>query len=120
MVLDFAQYSRREQDPKIKGNAGLHFTTSYVGFVLARGTPVRRVDLGPAAPIDQAVREWRAAIVQGQPSPAAGTLRHLVWEPMARAFPTSTRTVIIVPDGLRRVGLGGFPPRPPTDPCSRN
>ena len=94
------EYSRREQDPKIKGNAGLHFTTSYVGFVLARGRPVRRVDLGPAAAIDQAVREWRAAIVKGQPSAAAGTLRRLVWEPMARQFPTSTRTVVIVPDGF--------------------
>ena len=32
------------------------WTPSYVGFVLAKGRPVRAVDLGPAAPIDEAVR----------------------------------------------------------------
>ncbi len=99
-VLDFTRYSRREQDRAVTGNAGLRFTTSYVGFVLARGTPVRCVDLGPAAAIDGAVQEWREAIVQGQASAAAGTLRRLVWEPMARHLPVATRTVLLVPDGL--------------------
>jgi hypothetical protein len=26
----------------------------------------------------------------------------------------------LIPQLDRRVGLGGFPPRPPTDPCSRD
>ena len=41
VVLDFVEYTRREQDPRTKGNAGLRFTPSYAGFVLAKGRPVR-------------------------------------------------------------------------------
>ncbi len=100
VLLDFAQYTHRQQDPKVKGDAGLRYIISYVGFVLAKGRPIQRLDLGPARPINEAVQQWRAAIVQRRTSPAADTLRHLVWEPMARHLPAKTRTVIIVPDGL--------------------
>ena len=100
VLLDLARYTRREQDPKIQGDAGLRYTISYVGFVLATGRPIQRLDLGPAATINQAVQEWRAAIVQRRTSPAVETLRHLVWEPMARVLPADARMLIIVPDGL--------------------
>ena len=100
VLLDFVQYGRREQDPRKKGNAGLRSTPSYAGFVLTKGRPVERLDLGPAAAINDAVQEWRAAIVKGRTSPAALTLRRLVWEPVARHLPAQTSTVIIVPDGL--------------------
>ncbi len=89
---------------------------SYVGFVLARGQPVRQVDLGPAQPIDDAVRPWRHAIDAGQASPAAETLRRLVWEPLARHFPPGTTTVILAPDWrLDRRPLGGLARRPARD-----
>jgi len=100
VLLDFVQYTRREQAPNIKGDAGLRFTPSYVGFVLAKGSPVQRLDLGPAAAINDAVQQWRAAIVNPRTSPAADKLRRLVWEPIARRLPAKTNTVIIVPDGL--------------------
>jgi CHAT domain-containing protein/tetratricopeptide (TPR) repeat protein len=100
VLLDFVQYTRREQDPRKKGNAGLRFTPSYAGFVLAKGRPVERLDLGPAAAINDAVKQWRAAIVEGRTSPAAHTLRRLVWEPIARRLPAETNTVVIAPDGL--------------------
>jgi len=58
------------------------------------------VDLGPALPIDDAVRQWREAIVALKPSAASATLRRLLWEPLARRFPAETGTVIIAPDGL--------------------
>ncbi len=100
VVLDFVQYTRREQDPTRKGDAGLRFTPSYAGFVLAKGRSIERLDLGPAAAINDAVKQWRAAILAGRTSPAAAALRRLVWEPIARCLPAATSTVVIVPDGL--------------------
>ena len=99
VVLDLVQFTRFEQDPQVKGKNGERRTPSYVGFVLARGRPVQRVDLGPAQPIDEAVAEWRKAIVARQPDAAAETLRRRVWEPLAQHIPSQTTTVIIAPDG---------------------
>jgi CHAT domain-containing protein len=100
VVLDLVAFNRSEQDPKLRGNKGWRLTPSYVGFVLAKGQPVRQVDLGPVQPIDQAVRAWRAAIVHRQASPAAEVVRRTVWEPLARHFPPGTMTVLMAPDGL--------------------
>ena len=101
IVLDLVQFTRFEQDPQVKGKNGERRTPSYVGFVLARGRPVRCVDLGPAQPIDEAVAQWRQAIVARQPGAgvAAEALRRRVWEPLARHLPPKTTTVIIAPDG---------------------
>ncbi len=57
------------------------------------------MDLGPAQPIDEAVAEWRKAIVARQRNAAAETLRRRVWEPLAQHIPSQTTTVIIAPDG---------------------
>jgi CHAT domain-containing protein/tetratricopeptide (TPR) repeat protein len=100
VVLDLVQFTRHEQDPQIKGKKGDRRTPSYVGFVLAKSEPVRQVDLGLVAPIDETVRAWRHAIERGQASPAAEVLRHRVWEPLAKHLPPGTTTVVIAPDWL--------------------
>ncbi len=99
VVLDLAYYVRIEEDPQIQGEKGERFTPSYIGFVLAKGRQVHAVDLGPAAPIDEAVGIWRSAIKERQASPAARTLRRLVWEPLARQFAPETTTVVLALDG---------------------
>jgi CHAT domain-containing protein/tetratricopeptide (TPR) repeat protein len=99
VVLDLVQFTRFEQDRQVKGKKGERRTPRYVGFVLARGRPVRRVDLGPAQPIDEAVARWRKAIVARRDDPAAEALRRQVWEPLAQHFPPNTATVLIAPDG---------------------
>jgi CHAT domain-containing protein/tetratricopeptide (TPR) repeat protein len=98
-VIDLVQFKRFEQDPQVKGAKGTRWPPGYVGFVLCKGRPVRMVDLGPAAPIDDAVSQWRQAIVHGQDSPAAADLRKLAWEPLARHLPKETTTVYLAPDG---------------------
>ncbi len=75
------------------------WTPSYIGYVLAKGRPVRAVDLGPAAPIDEAAKTWREAITRRQASPAAEIIRRLVWDPLARQFAPGTTTVVLVLDG---------------------
>jgi CHAT domain-containing protein/tetratricopeptide (TPR) repeat protein len=99
VVLDLIRFTRIEQDPQVKGRDGRRRTPSYAGFVLARGRPVRCVDLGPAQPIDEAVGRWREAIVARQPGAAAEALRLRVWDPMARHIPSRTDAIILVPDG---------------------
>jgi tetratricopeptide (TPR) repeat protein/CHAT domain-containing protein len=110
VVLDLVAFGRSEQDPKVRGEKGRRWTPGYLGFVLARGRPVRQVDLGPAGPIDEAVWAWRAAIVHRQASPAAEVVRRTVWEPLARHFPPGTTTVLIAPDwALTAVPWGALP-----------
>jgi CHAT domain-containing protein/Tfp pilus assembly protein PilF len=99
VVLDLANYTRLEQNPQIKRENGRRLTPSSIGFVLAKGRPVRAVDLGPTGRIDQAVETWREAIKARQASPAAAILRHLVWDRLAREFPPATTTVVLALDG---------------------
>jgi CHAT domain-containing protein len=99
VVLDLVRFTRFEQDSQVKGKKGKRWALGYVGFVLSKDQPVRMVDLGPARPIDDAVSQWRQAIVLGQDSPAVADLRRLIWEPLARHLPKGTTTVYIAPDG---------------------
>ena len=71
-VLDLLRFTRFEQDPQVKGKKGERRTPGYVGFVLSKGQPVRMVDLGPAQPIEDAVSQWRQAIVQRAGQPGRG------------------------------------------------
>jgi CHAT domain-containing protein len=100
VLLDLAWYQRAEQDPKVPGAAGERWTLCYVAFVLAKGEPIRRVELGAAAPIDAALGVWRRSLQAGQAvSPAADTLRRRLWRPLEESFPAGTRTVVVAPDG---------------------
>jgi CHAT domain-containing protein len=103
VFVDLLRYTFMEQDPKRPGKKGEKWTLCYVAFVLRRGQPLRRVELGEAAPIDKAVTEWwqeLAAWKAGRPEengPAA-TLRQLVWEPLVKHIPADTETVFLAPD----------------------
>jgi CHAT domain-containing protein/tetratricopeptide (TPR) repeat protein len=89
----------------------------YEAFVLtvaARppGYAVARVDLGPAAPIERAVRGWRDAIEgDGTASERSGAaaVRQLVWDKV-EPFLTGRHTVVVVPEGdLTRVPWAALP-----------
>jgi tetratricopeptide (TPR) repeat protein len=82
----------------------------YMGFVLAPGQPVRRVDLGEAEVIEDALEAWRQAIAQRRSHPAATVLRQRLWQPLARHFPAGTHTVYLAPDGpLSRLPWAALP-----------
>jgi CHAT domain-containing protein len=99
VLIDCLRYYRVEQDPEVRGKAGEKGTASYVAFVLRPGQPVRRVELGPAQPIEDAVHDWRQDVKAGKASTAAATLRKRVWEPLAEHLPADTDTVFLAPDG---------------------
>jgi CHAT domain-containing protein/Tfp pilus assembly protein PilF len=119
VFLDLLRYVRFEQDPKTPGKKGEKRTTCYAAFMLRPGQPVRRVELGEAAPIDQALREWRQAVLgwkKGRPEDRtrARALRERLWEPLAKQVPADTQVVFVAPDGpLTALPWAALPGRQP-------
>ena len=102
IVIDFLRYTRFKQDTEIPGKKGASNIPSYTAFVLQANHPVKRVELGDAATIDQAVTQWRTAIGKGQTTHAATELRKLVWEPLEKVFQSKSKelqTIYLCPDG---------------------
>jgi CHAT domain-containing protein len=113
VFIDCVWYVDFQQDPKVAGRAGERWTSRYAAFVLRPGQPAARVDLGPSAPIDRAIADWRADIKEGRPNPAA-TLRRLVWEALEPHLPAGTESVLLSPDGdLTRLPWAALPGRRP-------
>jgi CHAT domain-containing protein len=112
-VIDFLRYTYFEQDPKQPGARGEKRTARYLAFVVSR-QGAQRVELGPAAPIEDAVLRWREAITARLPggneaarrTHEAGlaqqgrALRALVWEPVEKRLPRETTAVYLAPDSL--------------------
>lgn len=72
----------------------------YLAFVTRRGRPVVRIDLGPAGPINDAVKRWREeclfATERASGDPAM-LIKELVWQPLASHL-TGCKTVLCSPD----------------------
>jgi CHAT domain-containing protein/tetratricopeptide (TPR) repeat protein len=111
VLIDCLRYTHFEQDPKQPGKKGEKGTVRYLAFVVSR-RDIQRVELGTAAAIDEAVRDWREAITAKLPGgndaartehesklarQAAG-LRRLLWEPVERRMPKGVATVYLAPD----------------------
>jgi CHAT domain-containing protein/tetratricopeptide (TPR) repeat protein len=108
--IDLAAYTRFGQDPQVKGVAGVQLVPSYVAFVVAPGREVRRVELGPAEPIDTAVRAWRRSVDTREADSAGDALRVLIWEPLAKQLPPEAKTLYLAPDGdLERLAWAALP-----------
>ncbi len=109
--VDLIRYVSFDQDPKVPGEKGLTRTPRYVAFVLRKGQPTRRVELGEAKRIEDALREWRREIADwrsGHPvaaSSAAQRLSAMLWQPLAKHIPSDTETIFLAPDA----GLTGLP-----------
>jgi CHAT domain-containing protein len=112
--LDLFRYLHIEQDPLVAGKEGQRRTACYAAFVVQAGRVVERVELGEAAPIDQALDAWRRAILEHKDSPAASRLRRLVWEPLEKQLAAGTEAVYLAPDGtLTRLPWAALPGRRP-------
>jgi tetratricopeptide (TPR) repeat protein/CHAT domain-containing protein len=115
VFIDLLRYIRFEQDADRPGRAGRRRTPSYVAFILAKGQPIHRVELGPANVIDEAVAAWRQALSRGDTGDSApALLREKLWQPLETALPAGTRAVLLVPDGeLTRLPWAALPGRRP-------
>jgi hypothetical protein len=98
--VDLLAYYHLEQGPRVPGRAGEKWTPSYAAFVLTRAG-VAWLDLGPAGPIDEAVRLWRQAITTPPfvvPPDLPTKVRDLVWGPVRKSLPDGIRVVYVSPD----------------------
>jgi CHAT domain-containing protein len=115
VLVDFLRYTdfeRAPDGPRQPGELNETRTLRYLAFLVS-GAVVERVELGGAAEIDLAVREFRAVITAKVPAQdeAAGkqaearlcgqalALRRLLWEPIEKRLPGGTATVYLAPDG---------------------
>ena len=100
IFVDLLRYTYFEFDPVKPGQEGVKRTKRYVAFIVSK-EQVQRMDLGPAEPLEAAVKQWREAITKkNSPSEAnsPATLRRLLWEPLEKHFPPGTTTVYLCPD----------------------
>jgi CHAT domain-containing protein len=98
-VVELFRYRRR-------GMPGTGGSWHYTAFVLQRGRPVERIELGAAGPPEQALRRWRQALQAGEEDGAAAAeVRRLLWVPLARKLAAGTAAVHVCPDGA----LAGLP-----------
>jgi CHAT domain-containing protein/tetratricopeptide (TPR) repeat protein len=108
--VDLLAWARFEDDPNRKGKGEEKQVPSYLAFVVAPGKDVRRIDLGPAEPIDCAVRSWRQALERQETSSAPDQLATLVWDKIVKQLPPGTMTLYLSPDGdLARVPWAALP-----------
>jgi hypothetical protein len=129
-LVDFLEYAH--YIPPKKGQAGgWRYERQLVAFVVTAGGLTGPIDLGPVAPVSEAIDTWRVSFGMSPQGQAAGqVLRERVWEPVERALVernsfrsgdgstsgmnSALRTVLISPDGvLGRLPLGGLPGREP-------
>src|SRR5262249_5736486 len=90
-----------ERGRTVAGKKSQQRTASYLAFVLCPGREPVRVELGEERGIKEAWDKWHEAIVTGRPDrDAALSLSRLIWQPVHEKFPTGTRAVWLVPDGL--------------------
>jgi CHAT domain-containing protein/Tfp pilus assembly protein PilF len=120
VFIDLLKYYRFQQDHKTPGEKGERTTPHYVAFLVRRGQPVRRVELGEARSIEAALGRWRRQIAAWRPGspnrPAEDgpRLSKLLWHPLAEHLPAGTHTVYLCPDAeLTGLPWAALPARAP-------
>lgn len=89
IFIDFVRYQKLKFVPQRDGPFEFLIpaqTAHYAAFVMQPQTDIRFVQLGPCQDIDAAIIEWLRGIRDKEPSPAAHTLREVVWSELAREF----------------------------------
>ncbi len=95
----------------------------YVAFVLDGGEKLRLVQLGPAAPIEEMIRDWRQAVTQDRGRPVSKgepdvlrtrgeALRAAVLDPVLKGA-TETRVFLCLDDALHTIPWDALPAAPP-------
>jgi CHAT domain-containing protein len=111
-LVDLFRYTHRPFDP------GAHSTgpqDRYVAYVVRPDSPPRRVDLGPADPIDRLVQRWRqrVGLPGSDPKTVGAELARLVWKPLVPAL-SGVTSVVVSPDGdLGFLPWGALPDEAP-------
>jgi CHAT domain-containing protein/tetratricopeptide (TPR) repeat protein len=85
-------------------------------FVIRRGRPIVRVELGATAPISQLVARWRDAVTSER-RPSGGDpaveLRRLVWEPLGPHVDDAELVLVSPDESLGRIPFAALPAKEP-------
>ena len=98
------------------GREPLSISRSYLAFVSRPDRPevIAVVQLGDAAPIENAISTWLENPGVGPGRGAGEELRRLVWAPIESELSDDTTTVLVSPDGaLARLPWGALPGKVP-------
>src|SRR5262249_49974051 len=117
VFVDLIAYTRFETVRNKDGKASEKRIPTYVAFLLApcnredEKLVVKRVELGEAGPIDNAIADWRRAIELRQDDHAAAAkIQETVWSKIVAQVPSGTKTLYIAPDGhFSRVPWAALP-----------
>jgi CHAT domain-containing protein/lipopolysaccharide biosynthesis regulator YciM len=102
-LVEFVRYSHLT--PRRRSVNPFASEPRFVAFVLRPDKAAVLLPLGPAAPIEAAVSEWRKkAQTAGDVGKAGGELRRLLWLPVEKHL-AGCKAVLIAPDA----GLSGMP-----------
>jgi CHAT domain-containing protein len=107
-LVDFLVYRQSQLDPDKKGK--WISQDRLTAFILKPGAAIARLDLGPMAPIDKAITQWRESYKKqpGKDHPGI-ELRRLLWLPLEKHL-AGAKSVIISPDGaLGRLPFAALP-----------
>lgn len=109
-LVDFWEYTR--QAPPAAGGADWQTERRLIAFVVRRGVPVRRLDLGNVNTLRQALSQWAPqsfARMTADREAGAAALRQLLWQPLERELNGATN-VLVAPDGITaRVPFAALP-----------
>jgi CHAT domain-containing protein/Tfp pilus assembly protein PilF len=108
-LVDFLFYTHHDYTQTERGK---RWQRRLSAWVVRRGTPLVRVDLGPAEPIEQAVWAWRKTLTRSAGGRVVDPkLYRALWQPLAEHL-GGVKTVLISPDGaLAQVPFGALPGR---------
>ncbi|WP_417731252.1 CHAT domain-containing tetratricopeptide repeat protein [Rosistilla oblonga] len=108
-LLDFFEYARI--DPTKPAQYGI---PSLIAFVVQRSGDVAMVDLGPVAPVGEAIDTWRQSFGTSRDGIAAGqTLRKTIWQPLEKHLGETDLVLVSVDGVLGRLPLQALPGKKP-------
>ncbi len=114
-LVDMLAYTAFQ--PPAQGKGEFQRESRLVAFVVRRDRPIERIDLGPTAPIQKAINEWRPILTAGKVKLATGDpareLRRLIWEPLEPHL-DGVASVLVSPDGpIGLIPLAALPGKEP-------
>jgi CHAT domain-containing protein len=121
VLIDFLEYWART--PKPAGEPGkADFQRRLLAFVILNQGEVKSIDLGPTAPLGEAIDRWREGTGRTASAAEAGRfLRDTIWRPIEERIAALSNdggppigTVLISPDGsLGQLPLAALPGKAP-------
>jgi CHAT domain-containing protein len=95
-LVDLLRYWHTSRSDRER--SGLQSEYRYVAFVVRKGERPERVELGPAAPIEEALAAWRARLQGGDDAEEMSRkLAGMVWTPLVKHL-GGARIVLVSPD----------------------